>query len=60
MLVCVSFKICYFKDEMVGIVELVEIDYIHRRAEFQIIIDPIARFAMIKLHASQDKKVKQL
>lgn len=27
-------------DEMVGIVELVEIDYIHRRAEFQIIIDP--------------------
>ena len=27
-------------DEMVGIVELVEIDYIHRRTEFQIIIDP--------------------
>jgi len=26
--------------EMVGLVELVEIDYIHRRAEFQIIIDP--------------------
>lgn len=27
-------------DEMLGLVELVEIDYIHRRAEFQIIIDP--------------------
>jgi len=27
-------------EEMVGLVELVEIDYIHRRAEFQIIIDP--------------------
>ncbi|ATH91791.1 spermidine acetyltransferase [Bacillus glycinifermentans] len=26
--------------EMIGLVELVEIDYIHRRAEFQIIIDP--------------------
>src|SRR6476620_2933749 len=26
--------------EMVGLVELVEIDYIHRRSEFQIIIDP--------------------
>jgi len=26
--------------EMVGLVELVEIDYIHRRVEFQIIIDP--------------------
>ena len=25
--------------EMIGLVELVEIDYIHRRAEFQIIID---------------------
>lgn len=25
---------------MVGLVELMEIDYIHRRAEFQIIIDP--------------------
>ena len=25
---------------MVGLVELVEIDYIHRRTEFQIIIDP--------------------
>ncbi len=25
----------------VGLVELVEIDYIHRRAEFQIIIDPV-------------------
>ncbi|GIN84832.1 spermidine N1-acetyltransferase [Heyndrickxia sporothermodurans] len=29
------------KDEdMLGLVEIVEIDYIHRRAEFQIIIDP--------------------
>ncbi|NGP46213.1 spermidine N1-acetyltransferase [Bacillaceae bacterium SIJ1] len=29
------------KDQvMLGMVELVEIDYIHRRAEFQIIIDP--------------------
>ena len=28
------------EDEMIGLVELVEIDYIHRRAEFQIIIDP--------------------
>lgn len=28
-------------NERVGIVELVEIDYIHRRTEFQIIIDPI-------------------
>lgn len=27
-------------DERVGIVELVEIDYIHRNTEFQIIIDP--------------------
>ncbi|EQB99193.1 spermidine N1-acetyltransferase [Photorhabdus temperata subsp. temperata M1021] len=27
-------------DAKVGLVELVEIDYIHRRAEFQIIIDP--------------------
>ena len=27
-------------NEMVGLVELVEIDYIHRRTEFQIIIDP--------------------
>lgn len=27
--------------EMVGLVELVEIDYIHRTVEFQIIIDPI-------------------
>ncbi|MGE8203096.1 spermidine N1-acetyltransferase [Heyndrickxia sp. NPDC080065] len=27
-------------DEMLGLVEIVEIDYIHRRAEFQIIIDP--------------------
>ncbi|WP_100332323.1 spermidine N1-acetyltransferase [Bacillus xiapuensis] len=27
-------------DQMVGLVELVEIDYIHRRTEFQIIIDP--------------------
>ncbi|MGG3891207.1 spermidine N1-acetyltransferase [Metabacillus fastidiosus] len=27
-------------EEMLGMVELVEIDYIHRRAEFQIIIDP--------------------
>ncbi len=27
--------------EMVGLVELVEIDYIHRRVEFQIIIDPV-------------------
>ncbi|KRG11372.1 spermidine N1-acetyltransferase [Lederbergia galactosidilytica] len=27
--------------EMVGLVELVEIDYIHRRTEFQIIIDPL-------------------
>lgn len=27
-------------ENMVGLVELVEIDYIHRRAEFQIIIDP--------------------
>lgn len=27
-------------DKMLGLVELVEIDYIHRRAEFQIIIDP--------------------
>lgn len=27
-------------DEMLGLVELVEIDYIHRRAEFQIIINP--------------------
>ncbi|HAO5620987.1 TPA: spermidine N1-acetyltransferase [Listeria monocytogenes] len=26
--------------QMVGLVELMEIDYIHRRAEFQIIIDP--------------------
>lgn len=26
--------------KMVGLVELMEIDYIHRRAEFQIIIDP--------------------
>lgn len=26
--------------DMLGLVELVEIDYIHRRAEFQIIIDP--------------------
>lgn len=26
--------------EMLGLVELVEIDYIHRRSEFQIIIDP--------------------
>lgn len=26
--------------EMIGLVELVEITYIHRRAEFQIIIDP--------------------
>ncbi|HEM1266257.1 TPA: spermidine N1-acetyltransferase [Listeria monocytogenes] len=26
--------------QMVGLVELIEIDYIHRRAEFQIIIDP--------------------
>ncbi|AZV45582.1 spermidine N1-acetyltransferase [Peribacillus asahii] len=26
--------------EILGLVELVEIDYIHRRAEFQIIIDP--------------------
>lgn len=26
--------------EMLGLVEIVEIDYIHRRAEFQIIIDP--------------------
>lgn len=26
--------------ETVGLVELVEIDYIHRRAEFQIVIDP--------------------
>jgi diamine N-acetyltransferase len=25
---------------MLGLVEIVEIDYIHRRAEFQIIIDP--------------------
>lgn len=28
------------QDEMLGLVEIVEIDYIHRRAEFQIIIDP--------------------
>src|SRR6478735_7353789 len=27
-------------NEMVGLVEIVEIDYIHRRAEFQIIIHP--------------------
>lgn len=27
-------------DEKIGLVELVEIDHIHRRAEFQIIIDP--------------------
>jgi len=27
-------------EDMVGLVELVEINYIHRRAEFQIIIDP--------------------
>lgn len=27
-------------EETIGLVELVEIDYIHRRAEFQIIIDP--------------------
>ncbi|MEK4424920.1 spermidine N1-acetyltransferase [Solibacillus sp. FSL K6-1523] len=26
--------------EMLGLVELIEIDYIHRRTEFQIIIDP--------------------
>ncbi|GAF65122.1 putative acetyltransferase [Bacillus sp. TS-2] len=26
--------------DIIGLVELVEIDYIHRRAEFQIIIDP--------------------
>ncbi|EAC8104827.1 spermidine N1-acetyltransferase [Listeria monocytogenes] len=26
--------------QMVGLIELMEIDYIHRRAEFQIIIDP--------------------
>ncbi|EAF5658028.1 spermidine N1-acetyltransferase [Listeria sp. FSL L7-0091] len=26
--------------QMVGLVEIMEIDYIHRRAEFQIIIDP--------------------
>ncbi|WP_413376763.1 spermidine N1-acetyltransferase [Alkalihalobacillus sp. 1P02AB] len=29
--------------EIIGLVELVEIDYIHRRAEFQIIIDPHAQ-----------------
>ncbi|MBC7490444.1 MAG: spermidine N1-acetyltransferase [Glaciimonas sp.] len=29
--------------EMVGLVELVEINYIHRRAEFQIIVAPIAQ-----------------
>lgn len=27
--------------ENLGLVELIEIDYIHRRAEFQIIIDPV-------------------
>ena len=30
-------------NEMVGLVELVEIDYIHRRTEFQIIIDELSR-----------------
>ena len=29
-----------YEGQNVGLVELVEIDYIHRRAEFQIIIDP--------------------
>jgi diamine N-acetyltransferase len=28
------------EEEMIGLVEIVEIDYIHRRAEFQIIIHP--------------------
>ena len=32
--------IAEYEDEKVGLVELVEIDHIHRRAEFQIIIDP--------------------
>ncbi|MCP9819661.1 spermidine N1-acetyltransferase [Synechococcus sp. Cruz-9H2] len=29
------------QQQPVGLVELIEIDYIHRRAEFQIIIDPV-------------------
>ncbi|MBP6562483.1 MAG: spermidine N1-acetyltransferase [Neisseriaceae bacterium] len=32
--------IVYNKEAILGLVELVEIDYIHRRTEFQIIIDP--------------------
>lgn len=32
--------IAEYDNEKVGLVELVEIDHIHRRAEFQIIIDP--------------------
>lgn len=28
------------QSQLIGLVELIEIDYIHRRAEFQIIIDP--------------------
>lgn len=44
-------------DEMVGIVELVEIDYIHRRAEFQIIIDPMHQgqgFAVLATRLAMD------
>ncbi len=43
--------------EMLGLVELVEIDYIHRRAEFQIIIDPRHQghgYAKVATHLAMD------
>ncbi len=41
-----------YQKERVGLVELVEIDLIHRRAEFQIIIDPDQQGKGIAAHAT--------
>src|SRR2546427_6848725 len=49
-----------FRSDRAGLVELVEIDLIHRRAEFQIIIAPEQQGQGIAAQATRDRKSTRL